>query len=220
MIREAVELAKGGDPSTLATSLGFAATLHYRLRERERARQRAEEAIVISGKEGFPFPLALATAYRGGALGGPQGLEEIQQGLAQFVALGAEASRPHGLLADAYRELERTDDALAALEAAFASRSQARSFDAELHRVKGEVLLQRDEPEDAEHCFRRAIEVAREQEAKSLELRAATSLARLLRAQGRRDEARALLQPVYAWFTEGFDTADLNDAKALLDELS
>ena len=119
-----------------------------------------------------------------------------------------------------YQELGRTEDALAELEIAFTSRSETRVFDAELHRVKGEVLLERGEPEEAERCLHRALEVSRRQTSKALELRAATSLARLLRDQGRHDDARALLQPVYDWFTEGFDTADLNDAKALLDELS
>ena len=219
MIRETIELARDGDPPTLALLLAFAATLHYRLCERDRTRECAEEAIAIARKRGYPFTLALATAYRGWALGGAQGLEEIHEGLAQFVAAGAESSIPHGVLAEAYRKLGRADDALAELEAAFAAQSEARTYEAELHRSKGEILLEQDAAEEAERCFHRALEVAREQAAKSLELRAATSLARLLRDQGKRDEARALLAPVYDWFTEGFDTADLRDAKALLDEL-
>jgi class 3 adenylate cyclase/tetratricopeptide (TPR) repeat protein len=218
MICEAVELSREGDPATFALLLAFAATLHYRLRERDQTRELAEDAIAIAHERAFPFPLALATAYRGWAIGGSQGLEEIQRALAQFVALGGESSRPHGLLADAYQESGRTEDALAELDAAFASRSETRTFDAELHRVKGEVFLHQEAADEAERCFRQAIEVAREQEAKSLELRAVTSLARLLQAQGSRDEARALLQPVYDWFTEGFDTKDLMDAKALLEE--
>jgi predicted ATPase len=93
---------------------------------------------------------------------------------------------------------------------------------AEMLRLKGEVLLMRDGAgtTEAEHCFRTAIGVARQQEARWWELRATTSLARLLASQGRRDEARATLAAIYGWFTEGFDTADLIDAKALLDELS
>ncbi len=95
-------------------------------------------------------------------------------------------------------------------------------WNAELHRTLGEIALARDEPDETEarSRFDRALEIARSQQARSLELRAAASLARLLRDQGRRDEARALLQPVYDWFTEGFDTADLKDAKALLEELA
>ena len=95
-------------------------------------------------------------------------------------------------------------------------------YEAELHRLKGELLLMQNAGDsvEAEHCFQTAIEVARRQGGKSLELRATTSLARLLAKQGRRDEARAMLAEIYGWFTEGFDTADLKDAKRLLDELS
>ena len=90
-----------------------------------------------------------------------------------------------------------------------------------MHRLKGELLLRKDDTNtaDAQRCFQRAIEIARKQSAKSLELRATMSLARLLRKRGRRDEARTMLAEIYAWFTEGFDTADLKDAKALLEEL-
>jgi predicted ATPase len=93
---------------------------------------------------------------------------------------------------------------------------------ADLHRLEGELLLIRasDNQAEAEACFRRALEVARAQSAKALELRASTSLARLWAEQGRRAEAHDLLAPVYGWFTEGFHTADLKDAKALLDELA
>jgi predicted ATPase len=102
-----------------------------------------------------------------------------------------------------------------------ADENDERFYEAELHRFKGELLLRQDDTNTAEaqSCFERAIEVARKQSAKSWELRATTSLARLLRDTGRRDEARAMLADIYGWFTEGFDTADLIDAKALLDEL-
>jgi predicted ATPase len=97
-----------------------------------------------------------------------------------------------------------------------------RQYEAEAHRLKGELLLRRDHSKaaEAQSCFQRAIEIARKQSARSLELRAMTSLARLLPKQGRRDEARTMLAEIYDWFTEGFDTADLKEAKALLDELS
>ncbi len=128
-----------------------------------------------------------------------------------WLCVAAEANREHG----------RTEDALAALEAALGIEEETggRLDCAELHRLKGEILLQQRAAEEAESCFRRALEIARGQKAKSNELQAATSLARLLRDQGRRGEAREILAPVYAWFTEGFDTADLKDAKALLEEL-
>ena len=100
-------------------------------------------------------------------------------------------------------------------------RNDERWCEAELHRLKGQLLLQlsSDNHTESETCFHQALSVARSQQAKSLELRAATSLARLWQSQGKRDEARELLGEVYGWFTEGFDTADLKDAKVLLDEL-
>src|SRR5262249_37839067 len=101
-------------------------------------------------------------------------------------------------------------------------RQDERLCEAEIHRLRGELLVRQSGigPKDAQACFERALEVARRQEAKSLELRAATSLARLWRAEGRRDDARRLLGDVYAWFTEGFETGDLRDARAVLGELS
>ena len=107
------------------------------------------------------------------------------------------------------------DDALQIVE-----RTGARWFAAELNRHKGQLLLRRGDADAAEELYRKALTIAREQEAKLWELRAAASLARLRRDQGRRAEARDLLAPVYGWFTEGFDTADLKEAKALLDELA
>ena len=128
------------------------------------------------------------------------------------------------LLAETHRAAGRLDDAWGDVEAAFALSEQKQQpfWDAELHRLKAELLLERDPgaKEPAKDLLRKAIEIAQQQEAKSLELRAATSLARLWHAQGRKNEARALLAPVYDWFTEGFDTQDLKDAKALLDELT
>jgi predicted ATPase len=115
------------------------------------------------------------------------------------------------------------EEALRTIEEAFpiVERSGARWHEAEVLRLKGELLLAQDASNgaQAEQCFRTAIEVARKQKAKSWELRATTSLARLLAKQGKREESRAMLADIYNWFTEGFDTADLKDAKALLDEL-
>ena len=129
------------------------------------------------------------------------------------------------MLAEAFMEMGRFDDGLNALTEALAAAEDGhenRSCEAEAHRLKGELLLKQDDSnaEEAQNCFRRAIEIARKQSAKSLELRATMSLARLLAEQGRRDEARAMLAEIYNWFTEGFDTPDLKDAKALFDELS
>ena len=121
-------------------------------------------------------------------------------------------------------ETGRLDDGLSALTAALAAADEQgnRHYEAETHRLKGELLLKRNDcnATEARNCFERAIEIARRQSAKSWELRATMSLARLVDKQGRRDEARTMLADIYGWFTEGFDTADLIDAKALLDELA
>ena len=102
---------------------------------------------------------------------------------------------------------------------ALAGVDQVRHYEAEMYRLKGELLLQRDNLREAEACFLKAIEISRRQQAKSLELRAATSLARLWQQQDKREDARQMLAEIYDWFTEGFDTKDLQEAKALLEEL-
>ena len=121
------------------------------------------------------------------------------------------------------QETGRFDDGLSALNEALAAANEHenRFSEAGTHRLKGELLLEQNDSNTAEaqSCYERAIEIARRQSAKSFELRATTSLARLLAKQGKRDEARAMLSEIYGWFTEGFDTADLKDAKALLTEL-
>jgi predicted ATPase len=126
-------------------------------------------------------------------------------------------------LAEAYRKIGQTEAGLSALNVAanLLNKTGTRYYEAELYRLQGELLLMQNATNiaQAENCFRRAIEVARKQSAKSWELRATTSLVRLLAKLGKRGEARAMLAEVYGWFTEGFDTADLKDAKALLDEL-
>jgi predicted ATPase len=134
--------------------------------------------------------------------------------------------RPHALclLAEACRGKSRLDDGLGALTEAMAAADEheIRHYEPEMHRLKGELLLRQDHSKaaEAQSCFQRAVEIARKQSARSLELRATVSLAGLLAKQGRRDEAHTMLAEIYGWFTEGFDTADLENAKALLDELS
>jgi predicted ATPase len=128
-----------------------------------------------------------------------------------------------GQLADAYREGGYPDEGLDVLAEALAvmDTTEVRFYGAELYRLKGVLLLQQVIPHSsqAEACFHQALDIARQQHAKSWELRAATSLARLWQAQDKRQDAYDLLAPVYAWFTEGFDTADLKDAKTLLEQL-
>jgi predicted ATPase len=156
---------------------------------------------------------------------GEEGIAQIQQGLAAFRAAGAELDRPRWLtlLVEAYRQVEQTEAGLTVLAEALATvhKTGERRWEAELHRLKGELLLRQASPtEEVEACFRQALEIARRQQAKSLELRAAMSLARLWQQQGKRAEACELLAPIYGWFTEGFDTADLQEAKALLEALA
>jgi predicted ATPase len=154
-----------------------------------------------------------------------EGIAQLHQGLAAFRAAGAEISRSRdlGLLAEAYGEAGQTEEGLTVLAEALAvvDKTGERYWEAELHRLKGELLRRRASPmEEVEACFQRSLTVAQHQHAKSLELRAAVSLARLWQHQSKRAAACELLAPIYSWFTEGFDTADLQEVKALLEELA
>jgi len=148
----------------------------------------------------------------------------LRHGLSAFRATGAQAWVPYliALLAGACKIAGQVEEGLTLLDDAMqiAERTGERWFEAELYRHKGQLLLRQGRTQAAEELYHRALAIAREQEAKLWELRAAASLARLRRDQGRRAEARDPLAPVYGWFTEGFDTLDLRDAKALLDELA
>jgi predicted ATPase len=152
------------------------------------------------------------------------GLALLQEVLVELRAGGDEDWFPHSLslLAEAHHRAGQTREGLQLLEEALerVEKNDERWFAAEVHRLRGELSLSLSDAGAAERCFLRAARVAREQNAKMWELRATTSLARLWRDRGRRGEASDLLAPVYAWFTEGFATADLEDAKALLEELS
>jgi class 3 adenylate cyclase/predicted ATPase len=238
---------KVAHPFSLAFALDHAAWLHQYLRQPAKTQERAEEDMSFSGEQGFPFFLAQGTILRGWALAEKgqvgEGIAQICQGLAAHEATGALLSRPYwvSLLAQAYGRGRRAEDALRMLDEALAMTHDQHVWKAELYRHRGEFLLLRlgggDNTDAApaaalgltevgrfvdqvESCFRHAIDIARGQQAKILELRAGTSLARLWRDQGKRDEARDLLGPIYNWFTEGFDAPDLKDAKALLDELA
>jgi predicted ATPase len=173
--------------------------------------------------------VAWGTVLHGWALAmqgqGEAGLAEMRQGLAADLATGSKSWQPYclGLLAEAYGAGGHPDAGLTALAEALAvlDTTELRSYAAELYRLKGALLQQQAVPDasQAETCFHQALDIARQQQAKSFELRAATSLARLWQSQGKRQEAYDLLAPVYHWFTEGFDTADLQEAKTLLDQL-
>jgi predicted ATPase len=226
-------------PFSLAFALDHATWLHQYRREPAKTLERAEEDIKFSGEQGFPFFLAQGTIMRGWALAeqgrNAEGIALICQGLAAHEATGALLIRPYwvSLLAQAYRRGGRAEDALRVLNEALAMTHGQPVWKAELHRLRGELLLDAQAAladahavtetghsiDEAESCFRHAIDIARGQQTKILELRAGTSLARLWGSQGKRREARDLLAPIYGWFTEGFDALDLRDAKALLDEL-
>jgi predicted ATPase len=229
-VNKALALAQAlSDPFNQAFAGSFVGFLRQYRREARAAQETAESVIALSAEHGFTQILALTTILHGWAMAEQghreEGIAQVQEGLAAHRATGAELLRPYHLclLAEACMETGRFDDGLSALMEALAAvdEHENRFYEAETYRLKGELLLKQDDTNTAEaqSCFERAIEIARKQSAKSWELRATMSLARLLVKQDRRDDARTMLAEVYDWFTEGFDTADLKDAKALLDEL-
>jgi predicted ATPase len=229
--QEAVILAQHvAHPFSLSFVLSHAAMFHQFRREVHAVQERAEAAISLATAQGFPQWMAFGAMLLGWALAhqgqAKEGIEQMHQSLQAFRATGGEILRPYflALLAEAHGTLGEPEAGLTALAEALTlvDKTGERWYEPEIYRLKGELLLQQnsDNQAEAENCFHHAISIARSQQAKSLELRAATSLARLWQQQGKRQEAHDLLAPVYNWFTEGFDTADLKDAKALLDELA
>jgi predicted ATPase len=214
---------------SLSFVLCGAAFFHQFRREVRLTQERAEATISLTKEQGFPFWRAVGSLLRGWALAhqgwAQEGIEQITQGLSAFRATEAEQVRPYflALLAEVHGTLGEPEAGLEVLKEALTlvDKTGERWYAPELYRLKGELLLQQssDHSTEAEVCFHHAISIAQNQSAKSWELRAATSLARLWQQQGKRQEAHDLLAPVYHWFTEGFDTADLQDAKALLDAL-
>jgi tetratricopeptide (TPR) repeat protein len=206
------------------------ARLRRHRREPQAVLPHAEEAVALAAENGFRDFLNWGRFNHGWALaelGQPErGITEMEAGLAGFRNYGGALWRCDAiaLLAQNYSRMGRTGVALAMLNEALEhmQRSGESVDEAETLRIKGEMLLKRDggAADQAEHCFRTAREVARAQAAKWWELRTSVSLARLLERTSHRDEARAMLAEIYNWFTEGFETADLKDAKALLDRLS
>ena len=227
---EALALAERlSHPRSLGFALYFVGTLRQFRCETGAAQMNAESLTTLSLEHGYSDFLALATILRGCAMAAQkhseEGIAQIREGMAALRATGFELARPRFLcsLAEACMEAGRLDDALDALTEALAAADQReeRQAEAEIYRLKGELLLKQGDSSTAEaqSCFERAIEIARSQSAKSWELRATVSLARLFVRQEKRDEARMINAEIYGWFTEGLDTADLKDAKALLDEL-
>jgi predicted ATPase len=219
-----------GHAHTLAQALHIAGIAAVFARDVAAASAYANHCVALASEHGFPLWAARARilqgwtdAQRGEAA---TGIALIRDGLTATEATGAPVTTPLflTLLAEALALARKIEEALAALDDALAKAavSGVRGWDAEIHRLRGGLTgrLPYADPAKAEDSFRTALAIAREQGTRGYELRAATSLARLWREQGRRDEARDLLAPLYGWFTEGFDTADLKDAKALLAELA
>ena len=223
-IAEARRLAH---PPSLAGSLATGVRLLSLVGDDAALDQRAKQLVAVATEQGFPFWRAFGTVYRGwvevknGDV--TEGMSLLRGGSIAYRVTGAELYVPHiAVLAAACEIARQVDEAVAHLNEALemAERTGERWFGAELNRHKGQLLLRQGHSEAAEELYRKALNIAEEQEAKLWELRAAASLARLRRDQGRHAEARDLLAPVYGWFTEGFNTPDLKEARALLDELS
>jgi predicted ATPase len=222
-IAEARRLAH---PQTLAVTLGIGAILLSLVGDDAALDEWVDQLIAVTTEQDIPSWRALGTIHRGwlrvknGDV--TEGGSLLRNGMAAYRGIGAELFMPHylALLAAACELAGKIEEAVALLDDGLqiAGRTRERWLEAELHRHKG-WLLQQDHSEAAEELYRKALWIAREQEAKLWELRAATSLARLRRDQDRRAEARDVIAPVYGWFTEGFDTRDLKEAKALLDEI-
>jgi predicted ATPase len=225
---EAIALAQElAHPFSQASALAWAGVLHSFRRDVRVTRERAEAAVTLSTEQGFPFRWAEGTLLRGWALAlwgeVEEGIMQLRQGIAAWQATGAEIARPWwlALLAEAYGKAGQPEAGLTVLDEALAliHKTGECLWEAGVQQRKGELLLALSMERQAEACFEQALAIARRQQAKSWELRAAVSLSRLWRRQGKRTEAHRLLAPIYGWFTEGFDTADLQAAKGLLEEL-
>jgi predicted ATPase len=254
--QDALTMARAqAHPFTLALTLVTTAVLQQMRREGDATLEHVKASLALSTEHGFPYLGAIGTVREGWALARlgrvDEGITHMRQGLAALQATGTELSQPYhlALLAEACDSGGKIEAGLGALEEALMAADQhaERLYEAELQRLKGELLLrtcveagftpaptgiqngdaagvgaagQLPLQMEAQACFQTALDIARRQGARSLELRAAMSLSRLWQCEGKRAEARELLAPVYGWFTEGFDTADLQEAQALLEELS
>ena len=216
-------------PYSLAMAQHWMIYVHYRRREVPAVQAQAEALLTLATAQQFSLYVEHVTYWRGWALAmqgqGERGIVQLRQGMAGALATGQTLARPLCLvlLAEAMAHTGQVDEGLRVMAEALVAIEASGRYEllAEAYRLQGALLLRQAVPEanQAEACFQQALAIARRQQAKSWELRAATSLAHLWQQQGKRDEARALLAPIYGWFTEGFDTADLQDAKALLEAL-
>jgi predicted ATPase len=217
-------------PYSLVFARSWAAYLSQFRRDVPAVHEHAEAAVALATTQGFPQWVAWGTTLRGWALAkegqGEAEMAQVRQGITAWRATGAALNVPYlcTVLADVTTHIGHPADGLQALAEAHTliEQQEERWWEAEISRLRGVLLLrQTGTPQaEAETWLQQALDVARRQEAKSLELRAAMSLSRLWQQQGKRAEARALLAPIYGWFTEGFDTADLQEGRALLQELT
>jgi predicted ATPase len=221
------EARRLGHLRSLAISLTNGTTVLSLLGDNAALDEWVDQVVAVTAEQGFPVWRAQGTISRGwvkvrnGDIA--EGISLLRSGLSAYRTTRAEAWTPHFfvLLAEACEIAEQVEEALTLLDDAsqIVERTEQRWLAAELNRLKGQLLRGQGHPEAAEQLYRNALSIAQEQEAKLWELRAAVSLARLRRDQGRRAEARDLLAPIYGWFTEGFETPDLKEAKTLLEEL-
>jgi class 3 adenylate cyclase/predicted ATPase len=241
--RRALSVAQAlSHPFSLALALGVVALVHLFRREGQDAQAQAEALLILAHEHGFAGWLGYGTSLQGWALveraalssareQGEAGLGQLQEGMAAVRATGAELWVPVflGALAQGYAQGGQAEEGLRAIAEALAmvEKNDERWNEAELYRIKGDLTLQSkvQSPrskveEEAEECFYKAVEIAQRQQAKSLELRATMSLARLWQSHGKTAEAHQMLAEIYGWFTEGFDTKDLQEAQELLEELA
>ena len=217
---------ESSNPYDLAFGRMFESWLYYFQREPHRTEIAAEQALTVATEQGFSFlanttrpTLGWAQAQLGRA---EEGVALIRQGLAGLAEVGSRLGIVDHFtrLAEALALEGKIDDALITIEEALQANPEELAFRPNALTRRGELRLKLGQPDLAEADFREAIALAQKTHAKSWQLRATTSLARLLASQARRDEARTMLAEIYGWFTEGFDTADLKDAKTLLDHLA
>jgi TOMM system kinase/cyclase fusion protein len=216
-------------PPSLAAVLFYVAFIHCFRGEAHATQERAEAAMALAREQGFPQWLTVGTILRGWALAmqgqAEEGIAQIRQALAAWRAMGAGMAVSHYLvlLAEAYGQAGQAEEGLRLLTEALAHMDTTgeRNYAVEVYWLKGELLLRQAIPDEAqaETCLHQGLDIARHQQTKSWELRAALSLSRLWQRQGKHAEARQMLAEIYGWFTEGFDTVDLQEARALLEEL-
>jgi class 3 adenylate cyclase/predicted ATPase len=225
---EAIRLAQDlSHPLSLGYALGFVAIFQQMRRDVLMAQKLSDKAVKLCTDMDIPLWLAWGTFAQGWALAEQgdikAGISRLRHGIGSALSFGAKIFQPHfqALLAEAYQKHGQTTAALHVLDESLiiAQERDEVYYLAEIHRLKGETLLRKNKQGASEDCFHQALDIARQQQARSWELRATTSLARLWQSQGKCQDAYDLLAPVYDWFTEGFDTADLKDANALIQGL-